>query len=52
MRKTVRALSAALLVLPACWAAGASTAGAVEVSPRAAPAASSVTIAAATWTPA
>ena len=51
MRKTVRACcaiagSAALLVLPACWTAGASTAGAVEVSPRAAPAASSVTIAA------
>ena len=51
MRKTVRACcaiagSAALLVLPACWAAGASTAGAVEVTPRAAAAASSVTIAA------
>src|SRR5580693_6287050 len=51
MRKTVRACcaiagSAALLVLPASWAAVASTAGAAEGSPRAAPAASSVTIAA------
>src|SRR5580700_3333937 len=51
MGKTGRALcaiagSAALLVLPACWAAGASTAGAGEVSPRAAPPASSVSIAA------
>jgi poly-gamma-glutamate capsule biosynthesis protein CapA/YwtB (metallophosphatase superfamily) len=51
MRKTARALcaiagSAVLLVLPACWAAGASMAGAVEVSPRAASPASSVTIAA------
>src|ERR1700722_4707701 len=45
MRKSVRALSAALLVAPACWAAGASPAGAAEVGSRAAPAAS-VTIAA------
>jgi poly-gamma-glutamate capsule biosynthesis protein CapA/YwtB (metallophosphatase superfamily) len=45
MLKTVRALSAALLVASACWAAGASPAGAAEVSSRAAPAAS-VTIAA------
>jgi hypothetical protein len=50
MRKTVGACcaiagSVALLVLPACWVGGASTAGAVEVSPRAAPA-DSVTIAA------
>jgi poly-gamma-glutamate capsule biosynthesis protein CapA/YwtB (metallophosphatase superfamily) len=51
MGKTVRAWSAALLILPVCWAAGASAAGAAEAGSRAAPAASagaaaSVTIAA------
>jgi len=40
MGKTVRALSAGLLVLPVCWAAGAGPAGAAEAGSQAAPAAS------------